>query len=60
MYDPIVLRTKSSFLQAAADAVRQGYHWHVSGIVPIERAAALAMKFAHLYLCHLCKGAAQK
>jgi hypothetical protein len=55
MYDPIVLRTKSSFMQAAADAVRQGYHWHVSGIVSMERASALAMKFAHLYLCHLDK-----
>jgi hypothetical protein len=57
MFDPVVLRTKTSYLQRAADLVRLGYRWHVSGVVPLERCAVMVRKFRDVYLTHLGKDA---
>lgn len=54
-YNPPVLLTKSVLLQRCADLVRLGHFWHISGVVPYARAAALARKFRDTYLVHLSK-----
>lgn len=52
-YDPLVLAHKAAFMQRLADFVRLGYREYVLGEVRLERAPALAAKFARLYEVHL-------
>lgn len=54
-YNPPILLTKSVLLQRCADLVRLGHFWHISGVVPYARAAALARKFRDTFLVHLSK-----
>ena len=56
-FNPPVLLTKSVLLQRCADLVRLGSCFHVSGVVPYDRAPALARKFRDTYLVHLGKDA---
>lgn len=49
MYDPIVLESRQTLMQRIADYVRTGHtHW-TSGQIPLERAPAVARKFARIY-----------
>jgi hypothetical protein len=49
MFDPIVLDSRQTLMQRIADYVRTGHvHW-TSGEVSLERAPAMARKFARLY-----------
>lgn len=52
-YDPAVFRHKTTLMQRTLDYVRLGYHWHISGSVPLARAPAFVRKFRDLYLVHL-------
>ena len=54
-YDPHVLTHKTVLMQRLADHVRQGYHWHVSGSVPLDRAAAFIRKISTLYSLNIGK-----
>lgn len=49
MLNLLVFTKKSVFMQRIADAVRQGYHWHVSGQVTVEKADYLADKFDRVF-----------
>lgn len=55
IYDAPVLIRKEALFQRLADYCRQGYHYAVSGTVPINRAPALAYKFKTLYHVHADK-----
>ena len=56
-YDPLVIATKSVFLQRVQEAVAAGYHSYVFGTVRAGRAIPLVMKFAERYGVDLDKGA---
>ena len=43
-YDPAVFRHKTTLMQRTLDYVRLGYHWHISGSVPLARAPAFVRK----------------
>jgi hypothetical protein len=50
MFDPIVLRSKTAYMQAVSTLVGLGYCSFVAGEVPIERCARMVRKFHDLYL----------
>lgn len=54
-YDPHVLTHKSALMQRLDDYVRQGYHLHTSGSLPLEKAAAFIRKIAPLYMVNAGK-----
>lgn len=50
MFDPIVLRSKTAYMQAVSSLVGLGYSSFVAGEVPVERCARMVRKFNDLYL----------
>jgi len=48
-FDPDIPRFQTVVLQRLLDAVTQGYRHHTGGLVPAEKASALAEKFHSLY-----------
>jgi hypothetical protein len=48
-YDPVVITGLAAFMQRLADYVRRGFREFVLGEVRLERAVALASRFARLY-----------
>jgi hypothetical protein len=43
---------KTVLMQRLLDATLRGYHWHISGTIPIAKAERLAAKFAERYQVH--------
>src|ERR1700690_4395830 len=50
MFDPIVMRFKTAYMQAISSLAGVGYTSYISGEVPIERCARMVRKFRDLYL----------
>jgi hypothetical protein len=50
MFDPIVLRSKTAYMQAVSSLVGLGFSSFTAGEVPIERCARMVRKFHDLYL----------
>ncbi len=44
MFDPFVFTKKTVLMQRLADLVRSGHYHYVTGSIPVEKAAALAVK----------------
>ena len=57
MFDPIVLRTKTVYMQRINDFIRVQHRCHASGEVSLDHCTALARKFRGLYPVHLGKDA---
>ena len=51
--DVLVLDTKTQLMQALQRCVGDGYVWHTTGTVPLEKARRLVRKFRDTYLIHL-------
>ena len=51
--DVLVLDTKTQLMQALQHAVKDGYFWHTSGTVPLDKARRLVRTFRDTYLIHL-------
>lgn len=56
-YNPIVLTSKTVFLQRVQEAVGAGYRYYTHGTIAPEKASGLVRKFRDLYLVHLDKNA---
>ena len=51
--DVLVFDTKTQLMQSLQRNVGEGYYWHTSGTVPLEKARRLVRKFRDSYLIHL-------
>jgi hypothetical protein len=54
-YDPVVLMSKTVFLQRVQEAVIAGYRHYTQGTIALEQAPGLIRKFRDLYLVDLDK-----
>ena len=56
-YNPIVLTSKTIFLQRIQEAAINGYRYFIQGSISVKKAPGLARKFKELYLVNLDKNA---
>ena len=55
VYNPIVLTSKTIFLQRVQELVGAGYRYYAGGTLELDRAPSLVRKFASTYLVHVDK-----
>jgi hypothetical protein len=54
-YNPIVLTSKTVFLQRIQEAITDGYRYYVAGSISFPKATGLVRKFKEYYFVHLDK-----